>query len=252
MEHAWNATHYDDKLGYVAEFGKGVVALLQPQQGEHILDLGCGTGELTQEIATAGAFVIGMDLSESMIQRARQKYPALTFRVGNAEAFQVNQPMNAVFSNAALHWMRQPTKVIKCVWDALDTGGRFVAEFGGKGNVMTVIDALDRALGDLGINAQDRNPWYFPSIGEYTTLLEHQGFKTTYALHFARPTPMPDGDKGIEHWLNGFAESFLSGLDHLTRDKVVQQVIEQCRPVLYRGGQWYIDYQRLRIVAEKK
>jgi trans-aconitate methyltransferase len=157
MGHAWNAEHYDEKLGYVAALGQDLVSLLQPKPGEHILDLGCGTGILTQAIDAAGARVIGMDLSEAMIQRARQKYPTLAFRVGNAEAFHLDSPMDAVFSNAALHWMKNPVPVIECVWNALRPGGRFVAEFGGKGNVVTVWDAIERAVKAGGIQAQEKS-----------------------------------------------------------------------------------------------
>lgn len=251
MGNAWNAEHYDNKLGYVSEFGKDVVSLLQPKQGEVILDLGCGTGDLSNEIAGFGASVVGMDLSESMIQQAQNKYSNLEFLVGNGEDFRTNEQFDAVFSNAALHWMIQPSNVISCVWEALSSGGRFVAEFGGRGNVETVIDALELALEELGIASNDRNPWYFPSIGEYAILLEMQGFRTTYAFHFDRPTRMPDGDKGLEHWLNGFAENYLKGLDLSTRNRVIQRVTELSRPKLYKDGQWFVDYKRLRIVAVK-
>jgi hypothetical protein len=62
---------------------------------------------------------------------------------------------------------------------------------------------------------------------------------------------MPDGDQGLEHWLNGFAEHFWQGLDMITRDRVIHQIADECRPTLFHDGQWHIDYQRLRIVAEK-
>jgi len=251
MGNQWNAEHYDSKLAYVSGLGKGVVSLLHPNKGEKILDLGCGTGDLSNEIAAAGASVVGIDLSDSMIHQARSKYPNLQFAVGNGEEFLMNHQFDAVFSNAALHWMKQPSKVIGCVWEALSSGGRFVAEFGGKGNVETVIRALELALEEVGIKAQDRNPWYFPSIGEYTSLLEQQGFRTTYAAHFDRPTEMPDADQGLEHWLKGFAESYLQGLDEPTRTTVIRRTTEFSRPKLYKDGQWCVDYKRLRVVAMK-
>lgn len=231
--------------------GKGVVSLLDPKPGEVILDLGCGTGDLTHDIALYGAVVVGMDLSEAMIQQARNKYPHLEFLVANGEDFPVDKPFDAVFSNAALHWMKHPSSVIACVWNALTPGGRFVAEFGGKGNVETVIGALECALDELGIASQDKNPWYFPSIGEYTTRLEKQGFQTIFAKHFDRPTAMPDGDRGLEHWLNGFAESYLQGLDQPTRTRVIQRTKELCRSKLYNNGEWCLDYKRLCIAAVK-
>ncbi|MCL5972051.1 MAG: methyltransferase domain-containing protein [Firmicutes bacterium] len=251
MRNPWDADHYDKKLRYVSEMGKGVVSLLDPKPGEAILDLGCGTGDLTHEMATSGAIVVGIDLSQAMIQQARNKYPHLQFAVGNGENFRIDTTFDAVFSNAALHWMKHPSRVIACVWNALSPGGRFVAEFGGKGNVETVIGALERALDELGLTSQEKHPWYFPSIGEYTTRLEKQGFQTTYAIHFDRPTVLPDGDQGLEHWLNGFAGSYLQGLDQPTRHCVMRRTKELSRPRLYKNGQWHVDYKRLRIAAVK-
>lgn len=253
MEHQWDAEHYDDKLSFVSDLGRRVVSLLRPQPGENILDLGCGTGDLTNEIAHHGAFVVGIDRSESMIKQAREKYPNLRFSVGNGEAFHLEQPVDAVFSNAALHWMRHPSKVIERVWHALLPGGRFVAEFGGKGNVKILLGALERARDELGIKATQGqgNPWYFPSIGEYASLLEQKGFCTTYAAHFDRPTEMPDGDRGFEYWIEGFAESYLMGLDSSTRAYVIRRAAEWSRPSLYKEGKWFVDYKRLRIVAVK-
>jgi trans-aconitate methyltransferase len=159
---SWNSDFYDRKLDYVSELGRGAVDLLAPKRGETILDLGCGTGDLAHEIAKSGASVIGIDLSAEMVAAARAKYPDIDFRVGDGENFSLEQPVDAVFSNAALHWMRRPERVIRCVWDALKPGGRFVAEFGGKGNVGTVVDAILRVLRrDFGIDAAERNPGIF-------------------------------------------------------------------------------------------
>lgn len=252
MGTAWNPGHYDSKLGFVSEYGKDVVLLLRPSSGERILDLGCGTGDLTHEISKSGASVVGMDLSESMIVEARKKYPNLQFTVDNGEIFRTDEPFDAVFSNAALHWMKRPSKVVESVWLALKPGGRLVAEFGGKGVANTVIIALENALGEFGIPAREKNPWYFPTIGEYATLLENHGLRTTYAAHFDRPTPMADGERGLEHWLNGFAGSYLQALDLGTRSSVIRRVEQMTRSRLFQDGQWVVDYKRLRIVAVKE
>ena len=193
---SWASEHYDEKLSFVSEMGRGVIDLLEPAEGERILDLGCGTGDLTQGIALSKALVTGMDLSPSMLEKARIKYPNLNFVEGNAECFTVQEPLDAVFSNAALHWMKNAEDVVQCVHDALRPGGRFVAEFGGKHNVGTVVQAISEVLMEQGIDAGTRSPWYFPSIGEYSVLLERHGFRVTYALHFDRPTPMQDSGTG--------------------------------------------------------
>ncbi|REE78681.1 trans-aconitate methyltransferase [Paenibacillus taihuensis] len=250
--HVWQTELYDKKLDFVSEFGKGVVELLNPTQGETVLDLGCGTGDLADEISKAGADVIGMDLSASMIAAAKEKYPALRFRVGDATSFKLEEEVDAVFSNAALHWVKEPEKVIACIWDALRQGGRFVAEFGGQGNVETVVKAASRVLErDYGIDASALNPWYFPSIAQYSTLLEQQGFRVTYAVHFDRPTRMKDGDDGLKIWLTGLADDLFKGLSAEEKSAAIAKIEAEARPELYHDEAWYIDYKRIRFMAIK-
>ena len=252
MSNRWKADLYDAKLDFVSQLGKGIVDLLDPQPGETVLDLGCGTGDLAHEMAMRGAKVIGMDLSARMIEAARAKYPGISFLVGDGEQFVPDQPVDAVFSNAALHWMRRPEKVIACVWNALKPGGRFVAEFGGQGNVAAVIGAISRVLErDYGIDASACHPWYFPSIGQYSTLLEKQGFRVTFAAHFDRPTPMKDGENGLRLWLDGFADAFFEGLSPAEREEAIRNIEAEARDELFRDGVWYVDYRRLRVAAVK-
>ncbi|WP_211748812.1 class I SAM-dependent methyltransferase [Paenibacillus sp. Marseille-Q4541] len=248
---SWASGHYDGKLSFVSELGRGVVDLLQPVEGERILDLGCGTGDLTQEIAASGAHVTGMDLSYSMLEKARTKYPQLTFVEGNAERFTTEEPYDAVFSNAALHWMKNAEEVVKCVHAALISGGRFVAEFGGQHNVEIAVQAITQVLKEQGVDAASLNPWYFPSIGEYSSLLEKQGFRVTYALHFDRPTPMQDGEIGLRHWLNGFAGPFFRDVSPEFKEAAYDRIEQITRPDLYDNGNWAVDYKRLRIRAIK-
>ncbi|WP_410770817.1 class I SAM-dependent methyltransferase [Fontibacillus sp. BL9] len=250
----WQAGLYDEKLGFVAEYGKGVVELLGAKPGERILDLGCGTGDLTQEIFRSGAEVLGMDLSEPMVQQARNKYPQLNFRVGNAEHFELDGPVDAVFSNAALHWMKNARGAATSVWNALKPGGRFVAEFGGKGNVAAIVQSLGTVLEqDYGMDAGPLNPWYFPSLGEYSALLEELGFRISYAAHFDRPTKLGEDEDGLIHWLNAFAAGpFLGSFEEVEKNNVLHKVAKLAKKELFRDGSWYADYVRLRIVAVKR
>ena len=210
----WDSNLYDDKISFVSRLGKDVVQLLDPQPGEKILDLGCGTGDLTNEILRLGAVPLGIDYSGSMIEKARHKYPNITFQVENGETFRVTDQFDAVFSNAALHWMTEPSKVVESVWLALRNGGRFVAEFGRKGNVKTITDAISEVVSTFGVNASERNPWFYPSIGEYSSLLENQGFRVVYAVHFDRPTQLEDDENGLKHGLICFQGLF--SLDYWT------------------------------------
>lgn len=248
----WNPGTYDTQLGFVSRLGKGILEWLEPQPGEHILDLGCGTGDLAAEIAASGANVTGMDQSEAMIVTARSKYADIPFLVGDGEHFKVDAPFDAIFSNAALHWMKDAAGVIKSVRKALKDGGRFVAEFGGKGNVDAFVHAFYDVMPRYGINPAERNPWFFPSIGEYSALLEQQGFEVRMAEHFDRPTPLPEGDKGVMHWLEGFGDAFFKGLDEAARQAAKQEVYETAKHKLQIiDGVYQADYRRIRVAAVK-
>ncbi len=248
----WDASHYDEKMNFVSHYGRGLIDWLQPVSGERILDLGCGTGDLTAQLAESGAHVVGCDFSPDMIDAAQSKYPHLSFSIADAHTYRSSEPFDAIFSNAALHWMKQPEQVAETIWLALAPGGRLVAEFGGKGNCAQVIEALRAALGHRGISADERNPWYFPSIGEYASLLERQGFRVVLSSHFDRLTLMPDGDGGLRHWLDSFCSPFFNGLSASEIDEICSDVNERLRPSLYRDGQWYVDYKRIRVIARKE
>jgi SAM-dependent methyltransferase len=227
MSH-WDPGVYDSTHRYVFDYGKDLIDLLAPKPGERILDLGCGTGHLTQQIAATGATVLGIDNSLEMIAQARQNYPKLKFRLADGSGFQTPEPFDAVFSNAALHWM-PPEPTAAAIRAALKPTGRFVAEFGGYGNVASIVAAAGR------------NPWYFPSIAAYATVLERHGLLVTTAMLFDRPTKV-DGESGLAEWLGMFFKPPLPPAD-------VARMEVELRPRLYCDGAWYIDYKRLRLAA---
>lgn len=229
-----------------------VIELLDPRCGERILDLGCGTGDLTREIARAGAVPLGIDLSASMLEQARRKYPEIAFALGNAENFRTAEQFDAVFSNAALHWIKNAGAVAETVWLALRPGGRFVAEFGGRGNVETIIRGISVILARCGVSAAGKNPWYYPSVGEYSTLLEKQGFRVMYAVHFDRPTPLDGGENELFNFLDMFFGSFFSGFSPGQKNDFYEKIAGYLKPALYQNGTWTADYKRLRIKAVKE
>ncbi|WP_414545487.1 class I SAM-dependent methyltransferase [Nostoc sp. CCY0012] len=247
----WDSDLYQDKHAFVWQYGEDLLKLLNPKPGEYILDLGCGTGQLTEKIALAGAEVMGIDSAPAMIEKAKQNYPHLLFNVADARSFQVDQPLDAVFSNATLHWVKEPEDAIACVYQALKPGGRFLAEFGGKGNIQAIAQALYTALEAVGIAAQTLNPWYFPSIGEYATLLEQQGFNVAYGILFARPTALAEKEAGMANWLQMFASAFLAELSPEQQTQVISQIEQSLKPTLYSESTWTADYKRLRILAFK-
>lgn len=248
----WHAQHYDQKLNFVSKYGSDLLSLLQAKPHEHILDLGCGSGHLTAQIANTTPNVTGLDYSANMIEQAKSNYKQLNFIVANGENFLLEHQVDAVFSNAALHWMKNKANVIRSVKKALKPGGRFVAEFGGKNNVRFVINAIEDVLQNLyNIDAKVLNPWYFPSITEYATALEQEGFYVQYAEHYNRLTPMEDGEIGLYHWLDGFASPFFAELNKEKKEQAYKAIAKKLEGELYINGTWYIDYKRLRVVAYK-
>jgi trans-aconitate methyltransferase len=245
----WNTGLYDDKHSFVWKHGAALLDLLAPQAGERILDLGCGTGHLTAKIAEAGAEVVGIDASSEMAAEARRLYPNIRFEIADARDFAFDQPFDAVFSNAVLHWVNEPEKAIACVQRTLKPGGRFVAEFGGRGNVKIIMSALDAASRVVGLGAW-KHPWYYPGISEYASLLEQRGLEVTHAFLFDRPTPL-EGEQGLRDWVKMFCGSLLGRVPPADHERFFRHVEEVVRPTLYRDGQWSADYRRLRIVARK-
>ncbi len=248
----WNADRYDRQHGFVSQYGESLIDWLAPQPGDRILDLGCGTGHLTAKIAATGAMVSGIDADPVMIAAAQQSYPHIPFAIADARQFQSDEPLDAVFSNATLHWIQPPDAVIQCVAQALKPGGRFVVEFGGKGNVQAIESALFQALKTLGYADCDRwNPWYFPSISNYASRLEQHGLEVTQAMLFDRPTPLRDGNAGLGNWLQMFANGILAHVPADIQTQAIHQVETALKPTLYREGGWIADYRRLRLVAQK-
>lgn len=242
----WNSSRYDKNARFVSDLGEPLVDLLDPQPGERILDLACGHGALTEKIIARGAEVVGVDGSADMVAAARKR--VIDARVVDAYHLAFAPEFDAVFSNAALHWMkRDPDAVIQGVRRALKPKGRFVAEMGGHGNVAAITVALCATIEKYGAKGEAMIPWYFPSVDEYRQRLEGAGFCTEYIELIPRPTALPTGMRG---WLETFVIPFTNSLPHEARANFLDEVTERLRPVLCdASGHWTADYVRLRFQA---
>jgi trans-aconitate methyltransferase len=242
----WNAEGYARDAGFVPALGSAVLDLLAPAKDEKILDLGCGDGVLTVRLAEAGATVVGVDASAEMIAAAKER--GLDAHVVDGHGLAFNHDFDAVFSNAALHWMsRDPDAVIAGVRRALKPRGRFVGEFGGHGNVAAICTALVAALNKRGIDGAARLPWFFPSADDYRRRLENHGFQVETIALIPRPTPLPTG---MEGWLRTFADPFLHGLTDSDRQGVLDDAVALLTATLRDvAGNWTADYVRLRFKA---
>ncbi len=241
----WDPEKYAEHARFVSDLGMPVLELLAPKPEERILDLGCGDGALTLKLAKLGCKVVGVDSSPEMVEAAKSL--GLTAQVMDGQTLPFTKEFDVVFSNAALHWMKNPEQVIAGVWNALKPGGRFVAEFGGYGNVATITTAIEAALSSRGITVA--NPWFFPRPEEYRGLLEAVGFSVDSLALIPRPTPLPGDMSG---WLETFAQPYWSALPTTDIRGFISEVVEALRPVLCdANGNWHADYVRLRFSATK-
>lgn len=248
----WDAARYDQQHGFVSRYGAGLVALLEPLKGEKILDLGCGTGDLAHEISMSGAQVTGVDASESMIEKARKKFPHMMFECRDAVHLVGRDDYDAVFSNAVLHWIKDQDTVLKNVYNSLKPGGRFVAEMGAKGNVQKVIGATLDVIQKHGYTIDEiSDNWYFPSIGEYASKLEHQGFTLRFMEVYDRPTELNDAENGIINWLEMFGGNLFKDVKEEDKMNMLLEIQANLKDELVTEGRWYADYKRLRFFAVK-
>ena len=247
---AWDAQRYAEAFSFVPERGRDLVGWLDPQPGERVLDLGCGTGALTAAIAACGAEVEGVDQDEAMLDLARREHPGISFRQADGQSFTVDRPLDAIFSNAALHWMPDQDAVIARAAAALRPGGRFLVEMGGKRNIATIVAPLRAALAESGVPRREQpEPWVFPSPGEQCARLEAHGFELRRLAYFDRPTPLEGGAAGMRDWLRMFARAFVAATPPDRLNDVLSAVEDATRPQLFHEHRWVADYVRLRFLA---
>jgi trans-aconitate methyltransferase len=242
---SWNSATYAKNARFVTDLGAPLLSLLDPQPGEHILDLGCGDGVLTKRIADLGCKVVGIDSSPDFVASARKL--GLDVIEKDAANLDFGPNFDAVFSNAALHWMKDADVVIAQVARALRPQGRFVAEMGGHDCVKTIQSALIDELDRRGYDGQAANPWYFPTVEDYGARLAAAGFDVRYIALIPRPTPLP-GD--LMGWLATFSGCFTAVLPHAERREYLECVRRRIKPHLCDAqGNWTADYVRLRFAA---
>ena len=247
----WSAADYGRHAAFVPRLGDAVLQLLNPQPGELIRDLGCGDGVLTQRIVEVGARVIALDSSPDMVEAARAR--GIDAFVADAEDMDVERfgQFDAVFSNAALHWMLDPDAVASGVFGALREGGRFVGEMGGEGNLLTLRNALRAELTARGYEMPQQDPSWYAGVEEFTRLYVTAGFCDVHAELLRRPTPLPGG---VADWIRTFRAGVMdmAMVPEWERDDIAAAVEARVAPRLRQpDGSWEADYVRLRFAMRK-
>lgn len=249
MNQKWDAEKYGADFSFVHQYGNGVLDLIDADKGSTVLDLGCGNGALTKTLQEKGYAIKGMDESRELLDIARKNYPDIEFIHGDAACFECPEPFDVIFSNAVFHWIdrEHQANMLTCIHDALKKDGQLVFEFGGYGNNGLIHGALRRIFSEHGYGYDV--PFFFPTISEYATLLENNGFRVTYAVLFKRPTRLK-GEYGLRDWINMFVGTQFSPVasDH-EREEILDQAEDALRSELYKDGTWYADYVRLRMKA---
>ena len=239
----WTSDSYKANAAYVPALGGAVFELLNPQRGERILDIGCGDGTLTERIVRAGAVVVGVDASEDMVSAAKAR--GLDARLIDAERLPFEEEFDAVFSNAALHWVRDHDAMLDGVHRALVPGGRFVAEFGGHGNIAAIQVAIRSVLAHRGWETNIHR--YYATPEEYSERLTEHGFTVDRIDLIPRPTPLPTGIRG---WLETFERATLDRIPSDDRESFLRDVEALLREEICDSrGAWTAHYVRLRFRA---
>lgn len=243
----WNAVLYDNKHGFVAEYGKGLLEFVPKNENQSILDLGCGTGILTSQLANFAGTLIGVDSSENMIEMAQKQYPNIKFMVCDALALPFEKQFDVVFSNAVFHWITDHNALLNNIYKVLKPNGILVCEFGANGNIATIENAFMKACRDLGYEYNSK--FHFPTSEHFADLLNKNNFIIDKIYDFDRLTPLKDNEQGLAHWMKQFFAFDLELMSKKMQDEIIKKVEDSTKKSLWNGNEWVADYRRLRVIA---
>ncbi len=246
----WKSNLYDNSQGFVSEYGKDLIQYIPKDENLKILDLGCGTGDLTYQISElCSKNINGSDFSNEMIIKAKEKYSNIDFSVCDACSLPYDNEYDIIFSNAVFHWISDQNKLHQSIYKSLKKDGILICEFGGYKNIDKITQSYQKAVQTL--NDSYTSPFYFPSIEEHTKILENNGFHIELIYDFDRPTPLPNEELGLRNWINQFFSSHLSKFTIENQDSILNLIEADLKPTMYIDGKWIADYRRLRVVAIK-
>ncbi len=250
----WDTEGYATHFDFVPGYGQDTLKLVDVPEGSLVVDLGSGTGALTEKLKDMGYEVLGIDSSPDMIVSARQLHPDLSFELADGVTFRLEKQADAIFSSSVIHWIDRDRQqaLAQNIYDNLKPGGIFVCEFGGKDCCEIVRGTLARIFAERGLVYP--RFFYFPTIGEYTPLLESVGFRVEYAVFFDRPTQLK-GDDTVSDWIRMFEKNAFEGIGEELKEDIIREAEERTKPLLFHedadGNGWFIDYVRIKVKARK-
>ena len=245
----WNSSLYDNKHDFVTEYGKGLLEFIPKNNEQTILDLGCGTGTLTAQLADLCSKVVGVDSSQNMIDKAKKQFENIEFSVCDALALPFDEEFDVVFSNAVFHWINDHNALLKNIHKALKPQGLLVCEFGANGNIATIENAFIKVCQRSGYGYTPK--FNFPTVEIFGGMLEKNGFVIDKIYDFDRPTVFKDGEQGLTNFLKQFFASELAVMPEHIQSLIFDEVAELTKGTLWNGKEWVADYRRLRVIAHK-
>lgn len=241
----WNSILYDKSQSFVSEYGNDLITLLPSDKNQCILDLGCGTGDLTMKLSEICDEVVGIDGSEEMIEAAKVKYPHLNFQVLDACLLPWENKFDIIFSNAVFHWILDQEILLKRIYIALKDRGSLISEFGAYGNISAIESAYSSVVPSY------KSPFYFPTVESYSAVLKKAGFNIQKVYDYDRPTPLSDGKYGLRKWMTQFFSNNLSSYNNLEQENILKKVESLLENQLFDGEKWVADYRRIRVIVSK-
>jgi SAM-dependent methyltransferase len=226
-----------------------LVETLRGMRSGDVLDLGCGTGALTNEIAGFARQAIGIDSSPAMIKKAAETYPDLTFHLMDARSMTWESRFDAVFSNAVFHFIKDQDALLDRVFRALRSGGALVCEFGAAGNIAGLLDAVGAACVKRGKPYAMR--FYYPTEDEYGGLLKRHGFSIEYIAAYDLDTTLKEGAAGLRNWVNQIFGVEMGWFGESERESALAEIEAALRPAQWDGGSWHLKNRRLKVIARK-
>ncbi len=246
----WDSKLYDNAQAYVSEYGKELISFIPQKENQKILDLGCGTGDLTNQIyKNFKCNIIGSDNSTEMIENSKVKYPNLNFEIFDACKIPFQNEFDIIFSNAVFHWILNQTQLHKSIFNALKDGANLICEFGAYKNIEKISNSFAKAISHYGDTYT--SPFYFPKVENHISILEDNGFYIEKIYDFDRPTILPNGYLGLRQWICQFFSDYLNKYDMVKQENILLFIEKDLNELMFDGKKWTADYRRLRVIARK-
>jgi trans-aconitate methyltransferase len=258
-KYKWNADEYSKFSSAQHKWAKESIEKVKLKKNENVLDVGCGEGRVTAEIAgyVPEGSVLGIDSSEEMISLAKNKfppakYPNLSFQVLDARELNFNSRFDVILSNAALHWVDNHIKILKGMYNSLKEGGRILLQMGGKGNVEEAFFAINKTIEDFRWKDYFSNfkfPYYFFGVEEYNDFLLQAKFKKS-RIELIEKDMQHKGKEGIKGWIKTTWLPYIENVPQQEREIFIEELLKNFVKNFPPDERGIYHVKAMRLIAE--